>query len=75
MEAELDAIGLVKNGLQLQVEELKNKLQMMDDEYLKERWRRMLSMTLVARIRTCMARGMSVLHDHRALKQAVKVNK
>lgn len=73
METELEATIFVRNGLQLQVGELKNKLRMTDKERNKERRLRMRSMVLVERMRNYLTRAMSVVADHKALKLVVRV--
>lgn len=73
MESELDGTIAVRNGLQLQVSELKNKLRMTDTEQNHEKRMRVRLQVLLERIRSHMTRCMSVLADHRALKAVVKV--
>lgn len=73
METELESTIFVRNGLQLQVSELKNKLKMTDQDRSKERLVRMRSVVLVERMRNYLTRAMSVLADHRALKTVVRV--
>lgn len=73
METELESTIFVRNGLQLQVSELKNKLKMTDHERNKERKLRMRSIMLVERMRNYLTRAMSVLADHKALKTVVRV--
>ncbi|ODN04433.1 Cilia- and flagella-associated protein 57, partial [Orchesella cincta] len=72
METELESTIFVRNGLQLQVSELKNKLRMTDSERNKEKRLRMRSLVLVERMRNYLTRAMSVVADHRALKHVVK---
>ncbi|CAG7830333.1 unnamed protein product [Allacma fusca] len=72
METELESTIAVRNGLQLQVNELTNKLKVTDDEYQRERRLRWRLGVLVHRIRSQMSRAMSILEDHKALKQCIK---
>jgi len=73
MEHELDSTIAIRNGLTLQVNELKNKLKITDIEYNHEKRNRVRLQVLLDRIRSQMVRCMSVLADHRALKTIVKV--
>ena len=74
MENELESTIAVRNGLQLQVNELTNKLKVTDDEYQKERRQRWRLSILVHRIRSQMSRAMALLEDHKALKQCIKAS-
>ena len=73
MENELDTTIAIRNGLELQVNELTNKLRVTDNEYQIEKRLRWRLNILVERIRSHLSRCMSLLQDHHALKNMVKV--
>lgn len=74
MEQELGTTVAVRNGLELQVNELTNKLGVTEQECeIEKRLRRKLQV-LVGRIRSHMSRCMNLLQDHRALKSSIQVS-
>lgn len=73
MEAEMQATVAVRGGFQLQISELQTRLKVMDLEYQSEKKIRVKLETLLNRIRSYMARCMSVLHDYDNLKATVRV--
>ncbi len=72
MEHELDTNIAIRNGLELQVNELTNKLRVTDHEYQIEKRLRWRFSILVQRIRSHLSRCMGLLQDHAALKSIVK---
>jgi len=72
MELELDNTIVVRNGLQLQVNELMRKLKVADKEYQVERRLRWKANILVHRVRAHLTQAIALQQDEKALKQCVK---